>query len=443
MVELLTMLTHLNLVELNSKSLSIKELVSIKLLKTVQFVEDDYEKHYKLDNLNDVEMFASDLALHGSRNDCKKCTFDSRLYIHNPRNWSYLPKLHRNLHVKDVRRFARLRNVIEEDANSSSSNNNMQGKKVNNSNKFSSAAKRKSAASKKQSKPKRRKLTATTTTNELKDKNNNNDVTTNNNQSNEELKDNNNNESQSANKPQELTKKLRRRGYDKQDMNALSLLRKQRSEWSKEEDSFLLMCRVASIILHPTCVHFVCVSKNIIRDELNKYLPNISFDKTSKACQRRIMYMLKNPRTKAHVLDWVAEVKQDFELSTIRKPKVPITHTEEWNKCFVELLHRLLKKFQNEHFISASNSNRMENFKTLDAIYKRFNLIESEIHCIPQKPILYFQPNNIVDVYLNVVLNVISSSLLINLFDNTIDYNNRSTLTLFKIYQRYPGIYSL
>jgi hypothetical protein len=268
MVELLTMLTYLNLVELNSKTLSIKELVSIKLLKTVEFEEENYTKHFIFDNLNDIEMFANDLALHGSRNDCKKCTFDSRLYIHNTRNWSYLPKLHRNLPEKEVRRFARLRNII--DINDTL-DIPLVTIKVNSRN--ISSTKRKST-SKNQSIPKRQK------TKENEDNNN-------------DQPDNDNDDNNAS-----VSKQLRRRGYDKEDMNALSLLRKQRAEWSKEEDSFLLMCRVASILINPTSTHFVCVSKQIIRDELYKYLPNLSFDKTSKACQRRLMYMLKNARTR-------------------------------------------------------------------------------------------------------------------------------------------------
>lgn len=115
---------------------------------------------------------------------------------------------------------------------------------------------------------------------------------------------------------------------------------------------------------------------------------------------------------------------------------MPITHEKEWNKQFVNILYKLLKKFHNEHFIKSSNT--IENFKSLDEIYKNFDLIESEIHCLPQKPVLYHQPNNIVDVYVNVVLNVLSANLLSNLFEYPEEYNTKATIILFKIYQRYP-----
>ncbi len=47
---------------------------------------------------------------------------------------------------------------------------------------------------------------------------------------------------------------------------------------------------------------------------------------------------------------------------------MPITHEKEWNKQFVNILYKLLKKFQNEYFIKSSNT--IENFKSLDEITK-------------------------------------------------------------------------
>ena len=422
MVELLTLLAHLNLVELSSKLLSIKEQVLVRLLKTTEFTEEDYVKKYRLRNLNDVEMFVNDLELHGSRTDCKKCSFDSRLYIHNARNWSYQPKFLRNVPANELNRFARLRDLNDESMNNL---NNLDVSEIAPTATFKTpAVKRKAQKQASKRSTKRARMLSGISGHS------------------EDLDDDQAEDEADGGTPtrprrgRKLTKQLRRNGYDKEDMNALSLLRKQRSEWSKEEDSFLLMCRVASILIHPTSIHFTCVSKNVLRDELMKYLPQLAFDKTSKACQRRLMYMLRNPRTRSHVLDWVAEVKQDPAMSQIQKPDVPITHTEEWTACFIDLLHRLLAKFQNkEHF--ASPSAQIEQFKSLDEIYSTYNLIESEIHCVPQKPILFFQPNNTVDIYVNVVLNVLSSSLLANMFDSDPDAV-RLTLTLFKIYQRYP-----
>lgn len=418
MVELLTLLAHLNLVELSSKLLSIKEQVLVRLLKSIEFVEDEAVKKYKLKNLDDVETFVNDLELHGSRIDCAKCSFDSRLYIHNARNWSYQPKFLRNVPANELNRFTRLRDLNDEAMNNL---NNLEIDQYQ----FGPMALFKMPAVKRKAKSKR----PTKRQKELAEGDQANDG--------EDPDDSSKTEkSNRRDADGGLTKRLRRIGYDKADMNALSLLRKQRAEWSKEEDSFLLMCRVASILIHPTSTHFTCVSKHVLRDELFKYLPNLAFDKTSKACQRRLMYMLRNARTRSHVLDWVAEVKQDLEMSFIQKPDVPLTHIEEWAACFVDLLHKLLKKFQNkEHF--ASPSSQIENFRTLEEIFSTYNLIESEIHCVPQKPILFFQPNNTVDIYVNVVLNVLSSSLLANMFDSDPE-SSRLTLTLFKIYQRYP-----
>ncbi len=104
--------------------------------------------------------------------------------------------------------------------------------------------------------------------------------------------------------------------YDDRDRAALRLMTKLRVDWTQQEDSFLLLCRVASAFLCRNSgagggggrQHMV--SHTAIRDLLHQHFPE-SANKTSRACQRRINYMLKNQTTADNVALYLAEVQQD------------------------------------------------------------------------------------------------------------------------------------
>lgn len=81
-----------------------------------------------------------------------------------------------------------------------------------------------------------------------------------------------------------------------------------RALWSANEDSFILLCRVASNLLYPN--HEGQIPHILVRDALHDKLPE-GRDKTSRACQHRVNYMMKNPVTQDKVAVLVAEVKQD------------------------------------------------------------------------------------------------------------------------------------
>ena len=101
--------------------------------------------------------------------------------------------------------------------------------------------------------------------------------------------------------------------YDEKDRAALRLMRKLRVDWTPQEDSFLLLCRVAGAYL---CKHGrqQMVSHTAVRDLLHSRFPE-SANKTSRACQRRINYMLKNQTTVDNVALYLAEVQQDEKVN--------------------------------------------------------------------------------------------------------------------------------
>ena len=119
-----------------------------------------------------------------------------------------------------------------------------------------------------------------------------------------------------------------------------------RVDWYSSEDSFLLLCKVASIYLFPTKRHLL--SLDVVRDLLHERFPK-SNDKTKRACQRRVNYMLKNPVTVENVAVYLAELKQDPDITNDFQPMTSTINQqqikEECAPVFKQLVDRLVDKF--------------------------------------------------------------------------------------------------
>ena len=85
-----------------------------------------------------------------------------------------------------------------------------------------------------------------------------------------------------------------------------------RVDWSSAEDSFLLLCKVASCFLFPN-KRSQMITFSLVRDLLHERFPEAR-NKTSRACQRRINYIMKNPTTEDNVAIFLEEVKQDQKI---------------------------------------------------------------------------------------------------------------------------------
>ena len=86
-----------------------------------------------------------------------------------------------------------------------------------------------------------------------------------------------------------------------------------RVDWSPAEDSFLLLCKVASCYLFPK-KRSQMITFSLVRDLLHSRFPE-SRNKTSRACQRRINYIMKNPTTENNVAIFLEEVRQDATIT--------------------------------------------------------------------------------------------------------------------------------
>lgn len=96
--------------------------------------------------------------------------------------------------------------------------------------------------------------------------------------------------------------------YDEIDFSALQRMDKLRVDWEQHEDNILLVCKVAMVYLCPNPRRNP-VTFTAIRDVLRSY-SFTSHNKTSRACQRRLLYMLKQSKTVNSVLLGVEEVNK-------------------------------------------------------------------------------------------------------------------------------------
>ncbi|XP_029706384.1 general transcription factor 3C polypeptide 1 isoform X2 [Takifugu rubripes] len=139
--------------------------------------------------------------------------------------------------------------------------------------------------------------------------------------------------------------KKRMPAHDEADHRALKMMTRQRVNWSVQEDSLMMLCRVASHLLNSKLKRpFIpyCVVRDLLHSEFE-----MSLDKTSVAAGRRTRYILKNPQTLLNYRISLAEVYQDKPLMKLLEEKKPANpeNGEDCAEVFAEYVRLLRQKF--------------------------------------------------------------------------------------------------
>uniref|UniRef100_A0A2R5LKQ0 Proteinral transcription factor iiic polypeptide 1 alpha n=1 Tax=Ornithodoros turicata TaxID=34597 RepID=A0A2R5LKQ0_9ACAR len=233
----------------------------------------------------------------------------------------------------------------------------------------------------------------------------------------------------------EVVRVLRKRGwnkerrpyYDEKDKEALRSMKTLRVSWTTQEDIMLLFCKVASLFLDPHQAKMV-VPFSCIRDIIHEYFPDISKDKTSRACQRRLHFIMLNPATAANVSVFLCEARQDKKLTEMfHGPKPPRSAEEQWVKMLRTVIEHLREKF------SKGPAERLGDHmlpQTVAELKQRYNVIVSGNLGIDSWSCQ--EPHNVVDIHFNTVSLIIMSS-----FAADTGKSNWSLL-LYRIYEQYP-----
>ncbi|CAG2163821.1 unnamed protein product [Oppiella nova] len=417
--EALVGLSYMGLVETQYKEQTEKETTVITVRNKYSLIANNVQTDYEFNTMRELRRFEEDLEMHCFE-PCDDCSLDKRLFAHNLRNWTYTPA-YKTKSASASHRLQRL-SGNNEAIEATSTTTGADAKENESQPKAKSSKKRKRDTNKTTGAKKKAKVSGQSST----------PTTTNTTAATPT--------SSTSSTPMTPNATKRHRAYDKVDLRAKSLLKKQRTDWTPEEDSFLLVCKVASALLDPNCATHICVNRNVVRDELHKYYPHVSADKTALACQRRIIYMLKNPNTRQNVSDYIGEFNQEL---TITRPDVPKTHEQVWSEAYLQVLHQILARMQSSH-TTTGNSQTVIAVHSMRDLLSRFKIIHSPTHLLPIRGPLHEDPHNVVDIHVNVVTNVLLSSLLSKHYmtANTAGASkpeaNVFAQTLFRIYHRYP-----
>uniref|UniRef100_A0A182Q4G9 Uncharacterized protein n=1 Tax=Anopheles farauti TaxID=69004 RepID=A0A182Q4G9_9DIPT len=152
--------------------------------------------------------------------------------------------------------------------------------------------------------------------------------------------------------PRKLAPRLWRETYDEVDKRALKLMDKQRVKWTRAEDHILILCRVGQLYLYGPLQSISCpVNSSTIRDVL--HWANVrSSCKTSRACQRRVLYMTKKlPGVADLIRTCLEETKQNAQISErfgagfVKKLRERFVSVEEYMVAsrihYVQLVHMI------------------------------------------------------------------------------------------------------
>ncbi|GLH04289.1 Uncharacterized protein GBIM_10026 [Gryllus bimaculatus] len=223
--------------------------------------------------------------------------------------------------------------------------------------------------------------------------------------------------------------------YDEVDLKALHLMSKLRVEWSTEEDTLLLLCKVASMYLCPN-PRQQTIALSSVRDILHSCIPEAQ-NKTSRACQRRVLYMLKNLATSNNLAMHLEELKQDEDIcERFGRPEDNARgnheSAEEYERRIHEKFRLLVSELQgrSHRMVTASETYSSTIPDTAEDFWTLFDVVEPRT--VIKRKGAFQDVKNVVDIHCSVVNTIIHSSLC-----STPDKTSWA-YQLFRVYQQYP-----
>nr|XP_050861343.1 general transcription factor 3C polypeptide 1 [Vespula vulgaris] len=224
--------------------------------------------------------------------------------------------------------------------------------------------------------------------------------------------------------------------YDEIDYRALQLMHKLRVDWQPHEDNILLVCKVAMMYLCPNPRKQV-VTFNMVRDVLRSYSLS-SYNKTSRACQRRLLYMLRQPQTVNSVTLGVEEIRQNFFINKrfggiTEKIKEECPNPCAYEKRIAEIFKNLVDYVAKKYYdISEMGPNEPI---VVPKTVQEFNIFYKVVY-----PTKSFNPGFVKDIR---CINDIHSATINSVIHSSMcsGKDKRSwAYQLFKVYQQYPEV---
>ncbi|XP_074962233.1 general transcription factor 3C polypeptide 1 isoform X3 [Phalacrocorax aristotelis] len=222
-----------------------------------------------------------------------------------------------------------------------------------------------------------------------------------------------------------VEKSKRLRYHDEADQSALQRMTRLRVTWTVQEDSLLMLCRIASHVLNAK-VKGPFVPWQVVRDIMHASFEE-SLDKTSHSVGRRARYIVRNPQTYLNYKVCLAEVYQDKALiEDFMNRENNYEDPQVCAKEFKEFVERLGEKFS-----STLGNPKLEIPDTLQELFSRFRVlaIGEDTDQNTKEDSL----SSIYDIHFLVLQNLIQSTLALS--DNQM--KSCQSFQTFRLYREY------
>lgn len=232
-----------------------------------------------------------------------------------------------------------------------------------------------------------------------------------------------------------VKKRVRQQLYDDVDRQALRKMVKLRVDWNQDEDNLLLICRAAMQTMFPTA-RKLNVSSQQIRDILHWSLK--SFDKTSKACKRRIVYMMKREAIARKVHMLVQEVEQNrfikkrfgenFYSTLIKQIPDEDDCLHALRTFYVDLVYQM----KNQNYLLDGSTDKSNTLVLPDTLAEFHQMYSAKYESYSHDRLKYSTPTCPREIEVTVMSTIIHSSCCC-IRDKT-SWN----IQLYEIYKNYP-----
>ncbi|KFQ15340.1 General transcription factor 3C polypeptide 1, partial [Leptosomus discolor] len=222
-----------------------------------------------------------------------------------------------------------------------------------------------------------------------------------------------------------VQKSKRLRYHDEADQSALQRMTRLRVTWTVQEDSLLMLCRIASHVLNAK-VKGPFVPWQVVRDIMHASFEE-SLDKTSHSVGRRARYIVRNPQTYLNYKVCLAEVYQDKALiEDFMNRENNYEDPQVCAKEFKEFVERLKEKFS-----STLGNPKLEIPDTLQELFSRFRVlaIGEDTSQNTKEDTL----SSVYDIHFLVLQNLIQSTLALS--DNQM--KSCQSFQTFRLYREY------
>ncbi|NXG68889.1 TF3C1 factor, partial [Baryphthengus martii] len=222
-----------------------------------------------------------------------------------------------------------------------------------------------------------------------------------------------------------VEKSKRLRYHDETDQSALQRMTRLRVTWTVQEDSLLMLCRIASHVLNAK-VKGPFVPWQVVRDIMHASFEE-SLDKTSHSVGRRARYIVRNPQTYLNYKVCLAEVYQDKALTDdFLNRENNYEDPQVCAKEFKEFVERLKEKFS-----STLGNPKLEIPDTLQELFSRFRVLaigENTNQNTKEDSL-----SSVYDIHFLVLQNLIQSTLALS--DNQM--KSCQSFQTFRLYREY------